>query len=34
MCLSCRNCATEHTYSLDNAIDAVDASPAKSYIRQ
>jgi len=34
MCLQCGNCATEHGYSLDEAIDAVDSSPAKSYIRR
>ena len=34
MCLNCGKCGSEHTYSLDDAIDAVDASLAKSCIRQ
>ena len=35
MCWRCGDCAAgEHGYSLDKAVDAGEASPAKSYIQQ
>lgn len=34
MCIQCGNCAKEHGYSLDAAVDEVEANPAKSCIRR
>jgi hypothetical protein len=33
MCLQCGNCAAEHGYSLDEAVDTAESNPAKSYIQ-